>query len=251
MYSISIEGFKKGNRRKYLISGHGLDLVIRNTCMLWWISIIFKLTSWTWASQSPFGGFPSPLKIQERPLYQLMPACSWSSLPTSTLLRYCSRQQHPSATMTDKENGRVSSRDLGRATATDIVSTTESDVNRELHFVRRGEALVVASSSQESIDGYDPDLMSGRTLLTAEEEKRLLRKIDWRLMTLCSLIFMFKNLDSNNVRMHTQLLLMVHSNEQLCRPQTLESWTKERIRISWRNLELHPTSTVSWQSSTM
>ncbi|OKP10893.1 hypothetical protein PENSUB_3713 [Penicillium subrubescens] len=99
--------------------------------------------------------------------------------------------------MTDKENGQVASKDLGRATATDF-STTDSDANHELHFVRRGEALVEASSSQESIDGYDPDLMSGRTLLTAEEEKKLLRKIDWRLMTLCSLIFMFKNLDSNN-----------------------------------------------------
>lgn len=103
--------------------------------------------------------------------------------------------------MVDKENGRVASRDLGRATATDIASsTTESDANHDLHFVRRGEAPAEASSSQESIDGYDPDLMSGRTLLTAEEEKKLLRKIDWRLMTLCSLIFMFKNLDSNNVR---------------------------------------------------
>ncbi|KAJ5438112.1 uncharacterized protein N7458_009110 [Penicillium daleae] len=100
--------------------------------------------------------------------------------------------------MADKENGRVAFKDLSRATATDIVSTTERDPNHELHFVRRGEALAEASSSQESIDGYDPDLMSGRTLLTAEEEKKLLRKIDWRLMTLCSLIFMFKNLDSNN-----------------------------------------------------
>lgn len=48
----------------------------------------------------------------------------------------------------------------------------------------------------------DPELMSGRTLLTAHEEKKLLRKIDWRLMTLCSLIFMFKNLDSGNVRIN-------------------------------------------------
>ncbi|CEJ61091.1 Putative Pantothenate transporter [Penicillium brasilianum] len=100
--------------------------------------------------------------------------------------------------MADKENGRVASRDLGRASATDIASTAESDPNHGLHFVRRGEALAEASSSQGSIDGYDPGLMSGRTLLTAAEEKKLLRKIDWRLMTLCSLIFMFKNLDSNN-----------------------------------------------------
>ncbi|CAI7640696.1 unnamed protein product [Penicillium bialowiezense] len=100
--------------------------------------------------------------------------------------------------MADKEN-EVTAKDLGRTTATDITSTSESDANHELHFAKRGEALEQASSSQESIDGYDPELMDGRTLLTAAEEKKLLRKIDWRLMTLCSLIFMFKNLDSNNV----------------------------------------------------
>lgn len=100
--------------------------------------------------------------------------------------------------MADKEN-EVTSKDLGRTTATDITAPSESDANHELHFARRGEALADASSSQESIDGYDPELMNGRTLLTAAEEKKLLRKIDWRLMTLCSLIFMFKNLDSNNV----------------------------------------------------
>jgi hypothetical protein len=103
--------------------------------------------------------------------------------------------------MTDKESERVTSKDLGRTTATDNISTSESDNNHELHFARRGEVLAETSSSQESIDGYDPELMNGRTLLTAEEEKKLLRKIDWRLMTLCSLIFMFKNLDSNNVCM--------------------------------------------------
>lgn len=105
--------------------------------------------------------------------------------------------------MADEEHGRTSSKDLGKTTATDITSTSESNADHDLHFARRGEALAEASSSQESIDGYDPELMSGRTLLTAAEEKKLLRKIDWRLMTLCSLIFMFKNLDSNNVRMNS------------------------------------------------
>jgi hypothetical protein len=102
--------------------------------------------------------------------------------------------------MLDKAAQQVIYKDLARTTATDIVSSTaEKNCGHELHFARRGEALTESSSSQESIDGYDPDLMSGRTLLTAQEEKKLLRKIDWRLMTLCSLIFMFKNLDSNNV----------------------------------------------------
>jgi hypothetical protein len=94
----------------------------------------------------------------------------------------------------------MADKQLGTTTTSDITSTNESDGGHELHFARRGEELAEASSSQASIDGYDPERMSGRTLLTAEEEKKLLRKIDWRLMTLCSLIFMFKNLDSNNVR---------------------------------------------------
>ncbi|KAJ5757385.1 uncharacterized protein N7511_006079 [Penicillium nucicola] len=100
--------------------------------------------------------------------------------------------------MSDKVPTQNISKTFGTTTATDVSSATESDSSNELHFVKRGEALVEATSSQESIDGYDPDLMSGRTLLTAQEEKKLLRKIDWRLMTLCSLIFMFKNLDSSN-----------------------------------------------------
>jgi hypothetical protein len=108
--------------------------------------------------------------------------------------------------MLDKESQQVPSKDLGKTTATDLVSTPDSIFTNELHFARRGEALAEASSSQESIDGYDPELMNGRTLLTAAEEKKLLRKIDWRLMTLCSLIFMFKNLDSHNVRKHICLL---------------------------------------------
>ena len=125
--------------------------------------------------------------------------------------------------MSDKAPEQVISKDFGRTTATDLVSTTDSGIDHELHFVRRGEALAEASSSQESIDGYDPDLMSGRTLLTAQEEKKLLRKIDWRLMTLCSLIFMFKNLDGNNVRIVIHFLMSIQCDLPLDRHPMLES----------------------------
>ncbi|OAA34514.1 Major facilitator superfamily domain, general substrate transporter [Beauveria brongniartii RCEF 3172] len=83
-------------------------------------------------------------------------------------------------------------------TGVDTDSANDQD-ERGIRFVPRGEAMPEASSSQESIAGYDAELMSGRTLLSAAEEKKLLRKIDWRLMTLCSLIFMFKQLDSQNI----------------------------------------------------
>ncbi|KAJ5248583.1 hypothetical protein N7468_000034 [Penicillium chermesinum] len=85
----------------------------------------------------------------------------------------------------------------GVTTSTDL-APHDSEANENLHYVRRGEDHVDPLASQGSINGYDPELMNGRTLLTVEEEKKLLRKIDWRLMTLCSLIFMFKNLDGNN-----------------------------------------------------
>lgn len=44
-----------------------------------------------------------------------------------------------------------------------------------------------------------------RQLLTPEEEKKLLRRIDWHLMPLCSIIFMFKNLDSDNVSLAIEM----------------------------------------------
>ncbi|KAK8149784.1 hypothetical protein G3M48_005537 [Beauveria asiatica] len=88
----------------------------------------------------------------------------------------------------------------------EAIVTTGADTNsandqdeRGIGFVPRGEAMPETLSSQESIAGYDAELMSGRALLSAEQEKKLLRKIDWRLMTLCSLIFMFKQLDSQNI----------------------------------------------------
>lgn len=38
-----------------------------------------------------------------------------------------------------------------------------------------------------------------RTLLTAKEEKALLRRIDWRIMTICSILFLLKNIDADNI----------------------------------------------------
>jgi hypothetical protein len=38
-----------------------------------------------------------------------------------------------------------------------------------------------------------------RTLLSAQEEKALLRRIDWRIMTICSFLFLLKNIDADNI----------------------------------------------------
>lgn len=48
-------------------------------------------------------------------------------------------------------------------------------------------------------EGFDAERMRDRSLLTAEEEKKLLRRVDIRLMTVCSLLFLMKNLDADNI----------------------------------------------------
>lgn len=79
-----------------------------------------------------------------------------------------------------------------------VDSSSSSSINDGFHHVRRGE-IADNVSGDEAIDGYDAEQMRARTALTAEEEKKLIRRIDWHLMPLCSIIFMFKNLDSDNV----------------------------------------------------
>ena len=76
---------------------------------------------------------------------------------------------------------------------------SESSDQPDFHYIKRGEAIGDVVNT-EAIEGFDVSLMAARTLLTVEEEKKLLRRIDWHLMPLCSLMFLFKNMDSENVR---------------------------------------------------
>ncbi|CAH0048191.1 unnamed protein product [Clonostachys solani] len=67
-----------------------------------------------------------------------------------------------------------------------------------LTYARRGEEVDDATVAQ-GVDGFDAERMRDRALLTAEEEKKLMRRVDWRIMTVCSLLFLLKNLDSDNI----------------------------------------------------
>lgn len=65
---------------------------------------------------------------------------------------------------------------------------------------RLGEAIQDGDAAHlADVDGFDVERMRDRTLLTAEEEKALMRKVDWRIMTMCSLLFLMKNLDADNI----------------------------------------------------
>lgn len=62
-------------------------------------------------------------------------------------------------------------------------------------LARRGEEV----SSVSDVEGFDAARMRDRALLTAEEEKALMRRVDWRMMTLCSMLFLLKNIDADNI----------------------------------------------------
>jgi hypothetical protein len=46
---------------------------------------------------------------------------------------------------------------------------------------------------------YKADRETALTALTAEEEKRLIRRVDWRLVPLLCLLYLMKKIDENNV----------------------------------------------------
>lgn len=100
--------------------------------------------------------------------------------------------------------------DVGVQTASaSSISGTSSSANNTLPpaeskdgvtLFRRGEAIQDGDSANFSgVAGFDAERMRDRTLLTAEEEKALMRRVDWRIMTVCSLLFLMKNLDADNI----------------------------------------------------
>jgi hypothetical protein len=67
--------------------------------------------------------------------------------------------------------------------------------NAKIPLAQRGTAVDedVTEETEESAN------LRNRTLLSAKEEKALLRRIDWRIMTICSLLFLLKNIDADNI----------------------------------------------------
>lgn len=78
-----------------------------------------------------------------------------------------------------------------------VDSTSSSSSGDGFYHAARGAA--VDMTDDQAIKGFDAERMRARTYLTAAEEKKLIRRIDWHLMPLCSIMFLFKNLDVDNV----------------------------------------------------
>lgn len=91
-----------------------------------------------------------------------------------------------------------SPKDVPTVTSEGDESTKAINSKDDLQFARRGVDVdeVIAA---EDVSGFDTERMRARASLTAEEERKLMRRVDLRIMTLCSLLFLFKNIDSDNI----------------------------------------------------
>ncbi|KPM38314.1 hypothetical protein AK830_g8213 [Neonectria ditissima] len=84
-------------------------------------------------------------------------------------------------------------------TLSNTESTDEPLRTGRFHAVTRGDAVSSSDDVHDSITGYDATVMRARATLSSEEEKKLLRRIDWRLIPLLSIMYMVKTIDASNV----------------------------------------------------
>ncbi|KAJ4258054.1 hypothetical protein NW762_008194 [Fusarium torreyae] len=65
--------------------------------------------------------------------------------------------------------------------------------------VARGDNLSSSEDVRDNITGYDNALMKARANLSSQDEKKLLRRIDWHLIPLLAVMYMVKSIDASNV----------------------------------------------------
>lgn len=80
-------------------------------------------------------------------------------------------------------------------TSDSIASNEGGSKDAGITLAQRG----VTSDDEVTGDEEDAIRRHNRTLLSAQEEKALLRRIDWRIMTICSVLFLLKNIDADNI----------------------------------------------------
>ncbi|KAF5235626.1 hypothetical protein FANTH_11645 [Fusarium anthophilum] len=78
-------------------------------------------------------------------------------------------------------------------------SSGEPPIKQHYNTVTRGESIPTSDDVNENIVGYDGRLMGARTRLSSQQEKKLLRRIDWHLIPLLSVMYMVKSIDASNV----------------------------------------------------
>jgi hypothetical protein len=75
------------------------------------------------------------------------------------------------------------------------IPSSQDTKNAGITLVQRG----LIDGDDATAQTENETTRKNRTLLSAQEEKALLRRIDWRIMTVCSLLFLLKNIDADNI----------------------------------------------------
>lgn len=84
-------------------------------------------------------------------------------------------------------------------TMSNTESTEEPLRTNRFNAVPRGHAISSSDDVGANITGYGASMMRARATLSSDEEKKLLRRIDWRLIPLLSIMYMVKTIDASNV----------------------------------------------------
>lgn len=97
-----------------------------------------------------------------------------------------------------KENSPATAATPSEESVTHHATAPEHSKNATITLAQRGIAV-----DEDVVDGTEETEEDtnrrNRTLLSAKEEQALLRRIDWRIMTVCSLLFLLKNIDADNI----------------------------------------------------
>lgn len=75
------------------------------------------------------------------------------------------------------------------------IPSSQDKISARITLAHRG----VSDNEVAAAQTEDEVARRNRTLLSAQEEKALLRRIDCRIMTVCSLLFLLKNIDADNI----------------------------------------------------
>ena len=97
-----------------------------------------------------------------------------------------------------KENSLATAATPSEESVTHHATAPEHSKNATITLAQRGTAV-----DEDVVDGTEETEEDtnrrNRTPLSAKEEQALLRRIDWRIMTVCLLLFLLKNIDADNI----------------------------------------------------
>ena len=120
------------------------------------------------------------------------------------------------------------------------VPQRENPIGDQFNVVsRKIEPLPEYDDFQNAIVGYDATLMRARATLSTEDEKKLLRRIDWHLLPLLAVMYAVKTIDAANVGSLFSLILQSQSlyPHQVSNARIMDQGTPRNIMT-----ELHMTS---------